>query len=751
MFATVAAGKHVPPPPVLWDAPSGDYRGSMPLGNGDIGLNAWVDDRGDVVFYIGKTDAWGDNGRLLKVGRVRVACDPPIDPAAADFSQELDVETGTIRIRLALADRRLAWQLWVDANHPVIHVTLDSADTVTTTATIEPWRTARTTLPSIEVSDVMLDRSKPDTMHAPTVVEPDSLLAEGHGQIGWYHHNGKSVGPQLTATIQGLPYDPTTDPLLHRTFGAIVTAVAGMRIDPRTLRTPPGRSHRLNIYVRTEQQATPAQWIAGTRAVIRRVEQIPFDQRRREHRRWWKAFWQRSWIDLTGRAGAKAAGQGGEKEAGNDAAIVARGYRLQRFITACAGRGAYPIKFNGSIFTVPSPDRPGDADYRRWGPGYWWQNTRLPYMSLCASGDVDCMKPLFRMYGGPVLQTSMARTRRYFHHAGAFFPECIYFWGAVFSDTYGWQPVDQRADPLQQSGWHKWEWVSGLELAWLMLDYYDYTLDAKFLSGQALPTAEQVLLFFDRHYRPDSHGKLVLHPAQAAETWWDCTNPMPELAGLHAVTERLLRLPAGLTGSSERAFWKALKKKLPALPLREVDGVRMLAPAERFAIKHNIENPELYAVFPFRLVAFEKPTAPLGIAALKHRWDRGNIGWRQDDVFMAYLGLAEQARDYVVGRAGKKDPNSRFPAFWGPNYDWVPDQDHGSILMKAVQAMLLQTEGRKIYLLPALPHDWDVDFKLHAPYRTTVACTVEGGRIVRLKVTPPERADDVTVVGGRSE
>ena len=49
----------------------------------------------------------------------------------------------------------------------------------------------------------------------------------------------------------------------------------------------------------------------------------------------------------------------------------------QRFIDACAGRGRYPIKFNGSIFTVPYPGEPGDADYPRWGPGYWWQNTRL--------------------------------------------------------------------------------------------------------------------------------------------------------------------------------------------------------------------------------------------------------------------------------------------------------------------------------------------------------------------------------------
>ena len=53
---------------VTWESPSKGAAGSMPLGNGDIGLNAWVEENGDLAFYISKTDSWGDNGRLLKVG-----------------------------------------------------------------------------------------------------------------------------------------------------------------------------------------------------------------------------------------------------------------------------------------------------------------------------------------------------------------------------------------------------------------------------------------------------------------------------------------------------------------------------------------------------------------------------------------------------------------------------------------------------------------------------------------------------------
>jgi hypothetical protein len=281
----------------------------------------------------------------------------------------------------------------------------------------------------------------------------------------------------------------------------------------------------------------------------------------------------------------------------------------------------------------------------------------------------------------------------------------------------------------------------------MMLDYYEHTEDEAFLRDVLLPAAGDVLTFFDLHYPTDERGVLVMHPAQAAETWWDCTNPMPEVAGLHAVTARLLALPERVTAPAERRFWTELRGKLPPLPTREVEGERMLAPAERFADKRNVENPELYAVFPFRLVSFEQSDAALGIAALEHRTDRGHFGWRQDDLFMAYLGLAEPTRDGLVSRAKNKDLGSRFPAFWGPNYDWVPDQDHGGVLMRTLQSMIMQTTGREIHLFPAWPSDWDVEFKLHAPYRTVVAGRLRGGTVVELTVTPESRRKDVVVHG----
>src|SRR5271154_423698 len=57
---------------VAWTTPSTNGSpGSMPIGNGDITANVWVENGGDLMFYIGKSDTWSEGTRFLKVGRVR--------------------------------------------------------------------------------------------------------------------------------------------------------------------------------------------------------------------------------------------------------------------------------------------------------------------------------------------------------------------------------------------------------------------------------------------------------------------------------------------------------------------------------------------------------------------------------------------------------------------------------------------------------------------------------------------------------
>ena len=65
--------------------------------------------------------------------------------------------------------------------------------------------------------------------------------------------------------------------------------------------------------------------------------------------------------------------------------------------------------------------------------------------------------------------------------------------------------------------------------------------------------------------------------------------------------------------------------------------------------------------------------------------------------------------------------------------------------MKAFQSMLLQTNGKQIFLQPAWPSDWNATFKLHAPYQTVIEGRVVNGEVIDLKVSPKSRTKDVVM------
>ena len=238
------------------------------------------------------------------------------------------------------------------------------------------------------------------------------------------HRNERSIYPivfenqHLESLLPKYP-----DPLLHRTFGATLSGPDLLSVDDRTLRSAHESSwHRLDLFVLTQQTNSFDAWRAALNQTIA-ANTVPLEAARRAHQDWWRAFWDRSWINVTGP---------------EDAHEVTQGYIMQRYMDACGGRGNLPIKYNGSIFTVgqePPPDTTYDpakgqvdADFRFWGGNSWFQNTRLLYWPMIAAGDYDLLAPFFKQYRDSLaLETD--RTRLYFNHAGAAFPETLYFWG----------------------------------------------------------------------------------------------------------------------------------------------------------------------------------------------------------------------------------------------------------------------------------------------------------------------------------
>jgi hypothetical protein len=119
-------------------------------------------------------------------------------------------------------------------------------------------------------------------------------------------------------------------------------------------------------------------------------------------------------------------------------------------------------------------------------------------------------------------------------------------------------------------------------------------------------------------------------------------------------------------------------------------------------------------------------------------------GWRQENIFAARLGLTDEA--FELTKEKFNGGVHRFPAFFGPGYDWTPDHNWGGTAIIGLQEMLLQADDEHIYLFPAWPKEKDVSFKLHTPQNTTVEAKLIAGKIENLNVIPASRKKDIIVM-----
>jgi len=728
---------------VTWHFPGKNENDSMPIGNGDIALNVWTEQNGDIVLLLAKSDAWSENGQLLKLGRVRVRLAPNPFISPASFTQILKLETGEVQIQ---SGKNIV-HVWVDANHPDVHLEVQTEQPVQLEAGLELWRTKSYHLDQRAVSQAGFFEwgSNPDGLD----FDADTVLPAQNNRVTWCHFNSRSIYPLVfeQENLESLlPKYP--DPLLHHCFGITMKGPGLVAGDNLTLKSSgDSKSFRLDLYALTQKAGTPEDWRAALDKLIRSTDSINVRTAWKAHQQWWTKFWARSWIHVSGSP---------------EADKVSQSYAIQRYMTACAARGAQPIKFNGSLFTVghdlpegvSSTGNNHDPDYRAWGNSFWNQNTRLMYWPLIATGDSDLLAPWFDMYVR-ALPLVKDRTRLYFHHDGGAFIETIYFWGLPNVNDFGW---NNKGHELQ-SEWMRYHVQGGLEVLTQMLDRYDYTEDAGFARESLLPMADAVITFYDQHWKRDSDGKILMEPAQAIETYQQtAVNPTPDIAGLKSILPRLLVLPEDLTSEAQRNLWSKVLKDLPPLPMGttangklppkgkgDADGKRVILPAQKYDEPKNHENPELYTVFPYALYGVGKPDLALARDTFKARLFPFGKCWGQDGIQAALLGLTDEAKEVVLQEFTSYG-NQRFPWFWSKNSDWIPDMDNGGAGMMTLQLMLMQCDGKRIQLVPAWPDDWTADFKLHAPYQTTVEGHVEHGKVTRLTVIPADRAKDVITV-----
>lgn len=700
---------------VTWTSPSPDGSpGSMPIGNGDITANVWVENNGgDLVMYLGKSDSWSEGTRLLKIGRLRFHFSPNPFASGLPLSQTLNYYNGEMDITAGQSGSQVSLRVYVDANQPVLRVVATGQQNFSMTCSNEIWRTN-----TIAINSGDSDSYRGVSGASPAPSESADQVVNLPDRLLWYHQNGSSYFDSLFTAENLNGYAATyIDPWIDRIFGAAVLATNFSIVNGQELQSPSGTNFMVSVFPYTEQTPNEAIWQSHLSNIVGQVSATPEATARTNHYAWWDAFWNRSWIFVSG-----------DIQATN----VTSGYLAQRYVQACQGRGAYPIKFNGGIFTFDNNGENGD--YRAWGPGYWNQNTRLIYWPMLAAGDFDMMAPYFNIYTN-MLPVQMAATEHYYNHGGAFFPETFNIFGLYYGDDWGW---NNTTGTYTQNTYIKYHYSGGLDTLAMMLSYYDYTQDSAFATNYVVPFATQAIRFFEDHWSK-VNGKYFFYPANACEMYWSCTNSADYISGLMSDIQKLTALPSNLTTPALITEWSNCYNSLPPLPMDPTGSY--VKPAQTYGAPNNAENPECYCIFPYRLYGLGLPNYNVGLATFVNRTVQSyKYDWSQDPIEEALIGLTSQAQTDVINNFNDTESGCRYQAFWNTRSDYVPTEDTGGAAMSALQYMLMQCVGTNILLLPSWPVSWNVDFKLCAAANTTVRLILQNGTVTQLTVTPSNRA-----------
>ncbi|WP_308991002.1 DUF5703 domain-containing protein [Mariniflexile litorale] len=734
----------------IWTIQSKNSSESMPLGGGDIGVNVWVE-QGDLYFYFSRSGTFDEHNTLLKLGRVKVQLEPNPFKDNEGFRQELKLKDGYVSV----SQNNTKIKLWVDVFSPVIHLDAVSDVPVNMKASYESWR--------YKNRDVKGKANNANSYKwAPQgdiITYQDSISFENNA-VKFYHKNRENTVFDVVVEQQKMESvkDQMMNPIKNLTFGGIMKGknmmpagtYEGVYQDTDfkgfSLKSvKPSKKHQLALFLHTKQNENINLWNDGLQDLVSSYKSKE-KKAEKNTTTWWNNFWNRSFIYIKKNNVT-------EKDSVYQ---IGQNYQLFRYMLGCNAYGKYPTKFNGGLFTYDpvyvKSDLPFTPDFRNWGGGTMTQqNQRLVYFPMLKSGDFDMMDSQLDYYLS-LQKNAELRSEVYWNHKGASFTEQLENFGLPNPAEYDWKrPADY--DPgMQHNAWLEYQWDTVFEFCKMMLEQNEYVnKDVKKYNGFIL----SCLRFFDEHYQYlarkrgrktlDSNGHLVLYPGSGVETYKMSNNANSTISALKVISEKLLKISSKDLTQEDIDYIKDFQTRIPPLNFREINHQKVIAPAKSWERINNTEPAQLYPVFPWELYGVGKPD--LEVAQNTYFLDedvkrfRSHVGWKQDNIFAARLGLTDEAAKYNLLKMA--DSGRRFPAFWGPGFDWVPDHNWGGSGMIGMQDMLLQEADGKILLFPAWPKDWNVHFKLHASKNTTVEAELKNGAVNIIKVVPEERRQDV--------
>ena len=753
---------------VVWDTQSKNSTESMPVGGHSIGCNVWVED-GDLLFYAQRSGSFTENNEYHKLGRFRLKLSPNPFASGAEFKQELKLKEGYVEITGKSAEVEATINLWLEAERPVIHLDIESNVNTMAEVAYENWRTTTTPIATVPDHGAAFGCFSYDS-YPGKIYKYADVIEPSDSSVMFYHRNNNddllidfAIEQQNLTSVK----DQIADTQTNRTFGGVMTGEGFKSAGTETgkyikadykawkIASKEGKqAHSVKIYTHVDQSETIEIWKADLMALVNEEKVDATEMIATQA--WWSNFWAKSWLTINT----------SNPTTNQTAWDMGRNYQLFRYMLGCNYYGDYPTKFNGGNFTFDAyptlapmknftPDN--TPDWRAWGGGsFTGQNQRLLYWPMLKTGDFEGMTSQFDFYQR-ALSTAKARVQKYWGHDGCAFTEQMENFGLPIACAWGFESGGRTrtsGTPMgeQYNGAVKHQYEIQLEMSFMILEYNRY---ADVDISEYMEFIKQSVIFFDEHYRMrakkssgkelDDDGKLIIYPSTACESHKMATNPIDVVAGIKACSMGLIELPTSLVSETEKAYYQEVINSLPAYYTAEKNGDTYWKAAQKWGSRVNdMELPEFYPLFPYNLHNLEDS---VDMQTFRNTYKHGDfrknsyVSWHQDGIFLARMGMVTEAQNINTNKL--RNGPFRFPSFWGPGHDWVPDHNWGGSGMIGIQEMLMQTTGDKIMLFPAWPKNWDVDFKFHAPNQTVVECTLKNGEVTNLKVTPESRLKDV--------
>eukprot|EP01049_Picozoa_sp_SAG25_P010146 SAG25_NODE_1079_length_4095_cov_1.941191_3_plen_664_part_00 len=577
------------------------YHNAMPVGNGHVTALINYESLNDsIAMMISAASSWIENGEAAKVGLLHVQLPSRGGaPLGSGYRQTFNPQDATVRFTIPPGGSAPGLELvaYADANSDTIVL---SASATTTTRGVPPpnqqvkittsWQALK---PAAQTLPGSSDCQK---------YQVSADVIASNGTLVYHRNSPAAKDSYMTQTllhtnVKGAIDGYGADPMMNRTTGAMVAQVSH------------GSSATVGISVLTTNTDTAEEFVSAIGAQSAAFAAAAHNVLPpAAHTAWWASKWAQHSIEVGPRSSAS-------RQTALDTQLISQKYVWQRWIELSQARSPFPIKFNSMLYNAK---RPPHQDKNVWGGLNWWQvslppsvllcpspaepdtalvslqNLRMPYYNMLPSGDSDEMKTLFAAFNRTV-PIARQRTRSYFGFEGIWWPEYTHvFFGTPHPGGRGIPLFGYRANfscqPqfVGEPDWHSDDTWNGynrqgsLDLSLMILDHWAYT-------GEVIPDFLAIPIGVVEFYAnlwgnattSASGGKMRFFPTQALETWqcpgWPVndtacpTNDMPTVAGLHAVVEKLLRLPPAVASPAQIAAWTKIQSALPSLPT--IDGM----------------------------------------------------------------------------------------------------------------------------------------------------------------------------------